>query len=1300
MNSMDAYDGALLSEISYVNYTEVDILNSDVIKKQLISSGITESLAEDFIVHWRVVDHQPDTESGFSATLFERLDEQKNGTGEYVLGTRGTEQFGRDLVITDGLDIVLDGLALDQIVDLRNYWTKLTTPKGESYEKLELVTLKSETAALKLANVGEYIPFMGQDASSFIECLYKRNDIIIDNYLLSYRVRTVSPVPVDISNGEFVGVLDNPVNASNLISVTGHSLGGHLGVALTRLADGVEAISINGAGFATGLIPGVGGDAELNIRNLFGMLGGASNFDKDRILNLYGDKMPEFVTQNSILGLKQQGAHEPIYIEQPTPIGNLLGHGKEQMTDALAVYSLFYRIVPELRNVPIEDALYQLGQILEVITNVSYISYESVVNALGDIFQAGSTISLPSDRGELYNRIIAIQESDKYRYMEDDDSTVLVSIFDELDNDNEFLLNINRNDDIGVAYRYALTRLNPFVIKGDIDLYSRFEESGQLDIFNEMSRKGTLTEGYVKDRSYFLSTLLNRNLLDTMSVNYGVLNEYYYDVGSDCAFTTINTPTTWSEGSGAVDGADSYQFGDDADNTLQGANQQDRLYGGAGNDILQGNVGDDRLEGGRGIDTYKYHTGDGFDSILDTDGLGIVEVNGTELTGGRIQGNGVWRSDDKKHVYFFEGDLATGGTLVVDGVARIEHFRQGDLGITLEVEVEEPYPVLPDTYHGTEASEWLWLGDVLRTLSPPTDYEESISIYADNGNDAISAALGSDFIQGGQGNDFINAYTGSDSVQAGTGNDVVFTGSGEDTVDGGPGNDVVITSHHRTFATSATLSWGKIVWADIGSRFEVDVRPDVYAGEDSLEFLYTVMTPQSSLDGESINAGWDYTYSPVQGSEMGLITYIHRSSGQTEEFELGFNLFPQEEDTSKNIITGGEGNDFLAGAWGDDVLHGGVGDDRLAGGAGSDSIVGGDHRDILLGQADDDFLYGNAGEDRLFGGAGDDRLYGGDDNDLMFGDSTAVSSDLHGSDILYGEAGDDELQGGGGNDRLDGGADHDRLFGEAGIDKLYGGSGNDELQGDTGEDYLSGGDGRDILVGGEDNDILEGGPGNDVFVMYSGDGQDIITDSAGYDTLQFRNVNIANLALLAMGADLVLTAGSDTVTIKNWTQASPVDAILFSDGTYVPEAAFTTLSNYDNYFDADDGSSGSPLNGTDGKDLFNIRLPEVSVNGGAGSDTYLFSTESTLMEIADSNGDDTLVLSGLFEGELQLNEQGGDLSIGIGQRQVLIRDWDANQIENLILPNGMQLPDSPWQDAINHAPVVTGTITPLNATED
>jgi hypothetical protein len=106
--------------------------------------GMTPAQAEAFAMEWTVVNQLLDTASGFSGMLF-----QNNSTKEYALALRGTA--GATDLSTDAGDIVLDGIALDQTVDMVNYWRSLHAAKDQSYQAVRLTTLVTETAALTAA---------------------------------------------------------------------------------------------------------------------------------------------------------------------------------------------------------------------------------------------------------------------------------------------------------------------------------------------------------------------------------------------------------------------------------------------------------------------------------------------------------------------------------------------------------------------------------------------------------------------------------------------------------------------------------------------------------------------------------------------------------------------------------------------------------------------------------------------------------------------------------------------------------------------------------------------------------------------------------------------------------------------------------------------------------------------------------------------------------------------------------------------------------------------------------------------
>jgi Ca2+-binding RTX toxin-like protein len=142
-----------------------------------------------------------------------------------------------------------------------------------------------------------------------------------------------------------------------------------------------------------------------------------------------------------------------------------------------------------------------------------------------------------------------------------------------------------------------------------------------------------------------------------------------------------------------------------------------------------------------------------------------------------------------------------------------------------------------------------------------------------------------------------------------------------------------------------------------------------------------------------------------------------------------------------------------------------------------------------------------------------------------------VLSCSDGNDLAWGAAGNDTLAGGNGNDVLQGGDGNDTISDT---------SGNSVLDGGLGADTLTGASGGEILIGGRGDDTITAGSGADVFAFNKGDGRDTIVATAGADdTLSLGGgIRFADLGLRKVGSDLVLDAGTDQVTIKDWYAAA------------------------------------------------------------------------------------------------------------------------------------------------------------------
>jgi len=127
MNIGSSYENALLSEASYADFQNIDITDPSKIKTALKNidgqdKGFSQTQAEDFVKHWRVSVHQPNTASGFSATLFENIQ-----TGEKVFAIRGSEKGSIADWYTDFVDIGILGStnSQGQYQDLKNFYQQL-----------------------------------------------------------------------------------------------------------------------------------------------------------------------------------------------------------------------------------------------------------------------------------------------------------------------------------------------------------------------------------------------------------------------------------------------------------------------------------------------------------------------------------------------------------------------------------------------------------------------------------------------------------------------------------------------------------------------------------------------------------------------------------------------------------------------------------------------------------------------------------------------------------------------------------------------------------------------------------------------------------------------------------------------------------------------------------------------------------------------------------------------------------------------------------------------------------------------
>ena len=601
INADKFFELAQLAEAAYADFSDPGLSPKDALMDD--GKGFSQAQADFFLANWAIVTdgHRPNTASGYSSTLFKSLD----AGGGYVLAVRGTEGItSNDLWIEDLGNIVFDGIALDQSVDLYNEWKRITS--SGTYTAAKLVTLTDETAAYTLAKAGQFVPGFNMAADVYLAYLRARTDIIIDEP--SGRVRTIQfeSSATLFSDSRQTGLGLATDIAAKGITVTGHSLGGHLADVFDRLfaGAGADVFKINGAGFATGDIAGLSGNAAINLRNLFSMLGGAASFSAANNLNLYGDKNPEIVTMNGP-GLFQQGGHEAIFIEQASFAANTLGHGASQMTDSLALYSLFATIDPTLNTANPADGIAKITAILKSASADPAKSLERTLDALRTLFQQTYQYGqLEYDAVPTLDSGTAASRDDYYTKLHSlqawwDDSPFTALTIEPLSTlSREQIVAKARLDTAeGQAYRYALYKLNPFAVTGSSILYDGINAHGELDLYDPATGTGAFSERYLRDRAAMLTWQNQFNADDIQPEG----NTFYkFQEGTPFYFRDMTTDTRINVSGGLrLDFAmarpqSDYSyivFGSENDDPISGQGKNDWLYGGAGDDTYLINAG-------------------------------------------------------------------------------------------------------------------------------------------------------------------------------------------------------------------------------------------------------------------------------------------------------------------------------------------------------------------------------------------------------------------------------------------------------------------------------------------------------------------------------------------------------------------------------------------------------------------------------------------------------------------------------------------------------------------------------------
>ena len=665
--------------------------------------------------------------------------------------------------------------------------------------------------------------------------------------------------------------------------------------------------------------------------------------------------------------------------------------------------------------------------------------------------------------------------------------------------------------------------------------------------------------------------------------------------------------------------------------TITGSSGANIITGGSGNDTVDGGGGADIIAAGSGNDTVFVHGnelsidgGDGNDTLVLPASSSVTAVN-FSVAAGLDQTSG-----DTATVTNFENldanamttALTVTGSLLANAITTgsgddVIHGGGGGDAINAGAGNDAV------DYWGTEISIDGGAGTntlVLRASATvdltaadqTTGDSTAVANFTNVDASAVSTGVsvlgtaGANVITGGAGADTIDGGGGADVINAGAGNDTVTVHGTEASVDGGAGSDTLVLS----VGTSVT-----------GVNFAVAAGADQTTGD-----------AVSVLNFENLDASAVTTALTVTGS------------------------------SAANTITTGSGNDSIDGGGGADIVNAGAGNDAVTYHGTEASIDAGTGVNTLVLQAVTDINLGHV--DQTVGDATTVMNFQNVDASAL---SAAQGVNIIGSSVantIFGGAGDDTIDGAGGADIIQAGAGDDVVAYRGTESLIDGGSGSNTLQlktvvtvnlanadettgdavnvtgfanvdasalgpaqgvsitGSASANTITGGAGNDVIDGGGGADVINAGAGNDSAHYY---GSEVLIDGGfGSNTLILDNPGgITRIDLsVAPGSDQTTGDSVDVADFQN------VDASILTTGVAVTGSSSANVITTGSGNDVIDGGGGSDaINAGAGNDTVSYYNSEVSIDGGAGTNTLVLHAAAAinLANADQTTGDSTTV---------------------------------------------------------------------------
>ena len=399
------------------------------------------------------------------------------------------------------------------------------------------------------------------------------------------------------------------------------------------------------------------------------------------------------------------------------------------------------------------------------------------------------------------------------------------------------------------------------------------------------------------------------------------------------------------------------------------------------------------------------------------------------------------------------------------------------------------------------------------TLECADDVENNIKLRGDNNviqggslDDKITVETGTNnYIYGNSGDDEINMKTENNHLFGNDGNDTITVdaANGANEIDGGAGDDIInVNSSNNTNIKTGDGNDNLTIRGNSNTA-------DMGGGNDKLLVVGDSNNVTSTSGDNAFNvSGNKNTITGGSGNE----TIIVSGSENNVSSGTGDDDFEIYGDSNKLSSVSGENEFYIEGD--SNTVNGGTdkdtvtieGDKNIADtGSGSDSIIANGNENQLTSTAGNNSFNVTGSSNTVTGGSGVDNVYingnsnavdTGDNNDSINvkGNENTVTSvngnntfDISGDkNIVTGGSGNEHITVSGSENNVTSGDGDDNFDVNGNSNILASTSGNNEFDINGSYNEVTGGSGIDNIILTGDENIAQGGDENDIFVVQSG----------------------------------------------------------------------------------------------------------------------------------------------------------------------------------------------------------------------